>query len=139
MRVHTAGHIIHDVLMQTTDNLVPLRGDHGSKPFLEYRPAIIFPAEFSKMLETEVNQIIKDGREVRTRETTLGELKKIARYIPANLPANKPLRIIQIEGFPAMPDGGTQVRNLSEIGQIEIVSINTKEDKTILSYRLPKD
>ena len=64
------------------------------------------------------------------------KLKKIAQFVPENLPIHKALRIIQIDGFPAMPDGGTQVQNLVEIGPVEIVSLIVKHDRTILSYRL---
>lgn len=136
MKTHSAGHIIHDVLMSKVTNLFPVRGDHGSKPFIEYKPAIELSEDFSQELELETNKLIKEGRQVITRETTLDELKKIAQFVPENLPIHKALRIIQIDGFPAMPDGGTQVQNLVEIGPVEIVSLMVKNDRTILSYRL---
>ncbi len=132
MRVHTAGHIIHDVLVSLVSGLTPIRGDHGSKPYLEYSPEI--DPSIKEKLETEVNKVIQENRNVVTRETNLEELRAIAKYIPPNLPRGKPLRIIQIEGFYAMPDGGTQVKQLGEIGRIEIASINNKQSKATIKY-----
>jgi Ser-tRNA(Ala) deacylase AlaX len=46
--------------------------------------------------------------------------------------------MMQIEGFNAMPDGGTQVRNVNEIGKIEITSISSGNGKTTVKYRVQK-
>jgi Ser-tRNA(Ala) deacylase AlaX len=136
MRVHTAGHIIHDVLMGTISGLTPVRGDHGSKPYLEYTPEI--NTTIKEKLEEEVNNVIRENRNVITKETSLDELSKIVRYIPPNLPKDKPLRIIHIDGFYAMPDGGTQVKQLGEIGEIKILSISNNEGKSIIKYQVIK-
>lgn len=136
MRVHTAGHIIHDVLMEKKSDLIPVRGDHGSKPYLEYTSSNDNDLPSQEELEKDVNKVIGIGRSVVTRETTFDELEQIARFIPPNLPKNKPLRIIQIEGFPAMPDGGTQLNNINEIGKIEITSLNPSKGKLVVKYRV---
>lgn len=136
MRVHTAGHIIHDVLTQKVGGLTPVRGNHGSKPYLEYKADEDIDVSIKDKLEVEINEIIKEGRTVTTRETDSDELQKIAKYIPPNLPKGKPLRIIQIEGYPAMPDGGTQVRNLKEIGRVELTSMKAGKGQLTIGYRV---
>lgn len=133
MRVHTAGHIIHDILTTMDQSLTPSRGDHGSKPYLEYAPEVQID---KTKLENDVNEAIRQGRSVTTRETSLDEINSIVRFVPPNLPKGKPLRIIQIEGFPAMPCGGTHVRDIKEIEHIEIVDFEVKKGKTTLFYKL---
>jgi len=135
MRVHSAGHLIHDVLMQMVDGLTPGHGNHGSKPFLEYSPEVAnLPSK--EALQEAVNKIIQEGRKIITRETSYDELRQLAKFIPPNLPRNKPLRIIQIDGFHAMPDGGTQVRDAKEIGRVEITSVNSSNGKVTIKYRV---
>jgi alanyl-tRNA synthetase len=133
MRVHTAGHIIHDVLTESMSGLTPGRGDHGTKPYIEYASEVD-PSINKEKLEIDVNKVIQENRSIVTRETTSEELQSIAKYIPPNLPKGKPLRIIQIEGFHAMPDGGTQVKQLGEIGKVEILSITYKQGKVNIRY-----
>jgi Ser-tRNA(Ala) deacylase AlaX len=137
MRVHTAGHIVHDVLVGLVKGLTPGRGDHGSKPYIDYTPEIDASVDREKLkeqLQSEVNKVISEDRAVDTRETNIDELKTIAKFIPPNLPKDKPLRIIRIDGFFAMPDGGTQVKRLKEIGKVEIKSINCGQGKTTVKY-----
>jgi alanyl-tRNA synthetase len=134
MRVHSAGHFVHDVLMELTSDLVPTKADHGSKPFLEYRGELRDLT--AEQLEERVNAIIQENRPVHTGETTFAELKEIAEFVPPNLPKNKPLRFLQIEGYSAMPDGGTHVRKISEIGKVEVTAITVKGGNTIVRYRV---
>ncbi len=134
MRVHTAGHLVHDVLMELTDVLVPIKADHGGKPFLEYRGEL--GGEIAPQLEKRVNELIGEDRSVHTGETSFAELQKIAKFIPPNLPKNKPLHFFQIEDFYAMPDGGTHIRRIAEIGKVEITAVTVKGGKTIVRYRV---
>lgn len=136
MRVHTAGHIIHDILTQRIEGLTPLRGNHGSKPYLEYKADKEVDILVKDALETEINEVVKEGKTVVTRETNSDELQKIAKYIPPNLPKGKPLRMIQIDGYPAMPDGGTQVKDLREIGKIELTSMSIRKGQLTVNYRV---
>ena len=47
----------------------------------------------------------------------------MAGAFPPNLPT---LRIVEIEGIDKQADGGTHVRNLNEVGQIELIKIQNK-------------
>ncbi len=135
MRVHSAGHLIHDVLMELATGLIPIRGNHGSSPYLEYQTSQQVALDgLQDELNGRLNELIRVGRMVTTRETNLEELQQIARFIPNNLPKNKPLRVMQIEGFAAMPDGGTQVKNVKEILRICVTSIVEQGDILKVSY-----
>ena len=133
MRTHSAGHLIHDILMLLESNLVPSKGSHGQKAFIEYSGE----AKISKdELETKVNEAMKTDSPILVGSTTLEELKKECDFIPSNLPKNKELRYIKIGNYRMMPDGGIQVKTTSEIGNVFINSIEIGDGKTIIKYRV---
>ncbi len=135
MRVHTAGHLVHDTMLGLVDTLTPQRGEHGDNPYVKYKGTIDTEA-LQEPLESAINQLIAEDRAVMTEEATLEQLKQRAKFVPPNLPAGKPLRILQIEGFDAMPDGGVHVKSLGEIGQVLISNIRCKKGSTTIKYEV---
>lgn len=132
MKIHTAGHLLHDVLMTMVKDLSPLRGGHGKKAFLEYKGEL--DPLIKEQLEVEVNRIAQQELEVTTKETSYDELAKECQFLPPNLPKDKPLRMIKIGDFPSMPDGGVQVRSTGELGKIWIAHITVKDGITNIRY-----
>lgn len=132
MKIHTAGHLLHDVLMTMTKDLVPLRGGHGKKAFLEYKGEL--DPTIKENLELEVNKIAQQELEVVTKDTTFDELQKECSFLPPNLPKDKSLRMIKIGEYPAMPDGGVQVKNTGELGKIWIANITVQNEITNIRY-----
>ena len=133
MRIHTAGHLVHDALMSLVEGLIPQRGEHGDNPYLKYK-GTVDDANLPQKLEALSNQLIAENRAVMTEEATLEELKKRTKFVPPNLPEGKPLRILQIAGFDAMPDGGVHVKTLGEIGRVSITSMRAKKGSTTIKY-----
>jgi alanyl-tRNA synthetase len=129
MRVHSAGHLIHDVLMTMVDGLTPIKGNHGAKAFLEYAGAL--DRDIQAELEANANEVVAQNVPIITRETTVEEISEKCRFVPAGLPKNKQLRMIQIGDFAPMPDGGVQVKSTGEIGRVVIHSI-TADGKTVV-------
>ncbi len=121
MRIHSAGHVIHEVIMETIPGLTPVKGEHSKQKFIEYEGTI--NPKLLETLEKRSNMLIASNQEIKTEIVTLSELQKRSRWVPLHLPKNKPLRIMQIGGYPPIPDGGTQVATTSEIGIIAITQI----------------
>ncbi len=69
-----------------------------------------------------------------TEAVTPQELSRRAKFVPPNLPQGKPLRILQISGFEAMPDGGVHVKRLGEIGPVTITGWRIKKGGTLVKY-----
>lgn len=132
MKVHSAGHLLHDVLMTMVKELTPLKGGHGKKAFLEYQGEL--EPTIKEKLETEVNTIAQQGLEIITKESTYDELQKDCQFIPPNLPKDKPLRVLKIGNFSSMPDGGVQVKNTKEIGKIWIANITVQNGISNIRY-----
>lgn len=132
MKIHTAGHLLHDVIMTMVKDIVPRRGGHGKKAFLEYT-GVIDPTMKEK-IEEEVNGVAAQELDVITKESSYEELAQECQFLPPNLPKDKPLRMIKIGDFPSMPDGGVQVKNTSELGKIWIANITVMDGITNVRY-----
>ena len=133
MRIHSAGHLVHDVLMAMTKGLKPLKGSHGQKAWLEY---IGETAIVKEELENAVNEAVVKDLPIITKESTFEELEKECPLLPPNLPRDKALRMIKIGDYPAMPDGGVQVKSTKEIGKVLITEIKTGGETTVIKYRV---
>lgn len=132
MRVHSAGHIVHEAVMLVAPDLKPIKGDHGSHPFIEYEGFI--PLDKKNEIENKSNAIVGQNKKQSTEFVTYEELVKRASYIPEHLPKNKPLRIATITGFDPIPDGGTQLATTGEVGEITITKIDNSEGHVTVGY-----
>ncbi len=134
MRVHTAGHIVNDAVMSLFPDLTPVDAEHGSKSFIKYEGSI--DQISTPLIKEKANEIISGDLPVKTEFVSLEELKKRATWLPANLPKNKPLRIMQIGGYSVIPDGGTQLKRTGEVLGISEVNL-TREDKYVfVNYKI---
>jgi Ser-tRNA(Ala) deacylase AlaX len=136
MRAHTAGHVLHDALMGLPhpENLFPIKGNH-KKLYVDYSGDPL-PAELAPELEARCNEIITADLETHIKNVNLDELRRICDFVPANLPADKPLRVLWIEGYAPMPCGGTHVRRTGEIGSIKILSVRQKRGINHIKYSI---
>ncbi len=134
MKIHSAGHLIHDVLMTLMPGLTPIKGGHGSKAFIEYSGTV--NPTIQTQLEEKVNELIAADLVIKTWESSAQELGKLCQHIPKNLPANKPLRAIQIGDFSPMPDGGVQIKSTQEIGKVRITSVQNIGEISKITYQI---
>jgi len=137
MKIHSAGHIVDfaiHALGYSPDKLMPFKGDHGKKAFIQYHGTI--DKDIKQEIEEEANDIVKQNLKITWGQTTLAELEKNAIYLQPGLPTNKPLRQITLEGIGSVADGGTQVKETSEVGEIEIISVKIEGEDTIVRYSL---
>lgn len=134
MRRHSAGHVVHEVVMKLVPGLIPLRGEHGKTAFIEYQ-GYIHP-KLAQTIEKQTNMVIAENRMIKTKFVTLEQLQTEASWVPPHLPEGKPLRIIQIEGFPPIPDGGTQVKSTVEVGTLVISQIENGQSSVKVYYSI---
>jgi Ser-tRNA(Ala) deacylase AlaX len=132
MRVHSAGHLLHDVLISMQPELKAVRGKHGDKAFLEYSGQL--DSDKREVLQSNVNEAVAADFPIKTWECSYDELVEMCSTLPPNLPTNKPLRVLKIGDFEPMPDGGVQVKSTAEIGRISIHRITHEGDHTIIRY-----
>lgn len=129
MRTHTAMHVLCGVVFKeygaqvTGGNMAP---DHARMDF-----------ELEDLSEARVqhiqqrsNEVIQEGRPVSWRTLPREEAFQIPDLIRTKinlLPEHiQEVRIVEIEGLDIQADGGTHVRNTSEIGGLRIVGTRSK-------------
>ncbi len=133
MRVHSAGHIVHEAVRLVAPYLEPIKGEHGKSAFIEYKGSL--PNDKLPLIEQQANDLVRQNLPLITEFVTLEELQKRASYVPEHLPKHKPLRILSVGNYPPIPDGGTQVKNSGEIGEITITSIENLDDHVRIHYQ----
>lgn len=135
MRVHSAGHVVDFAMYQlgySPKILSPMKGDHGKKPFIVY--VGVLGKDITRELEDKSNELVAGALSFATAIVPLEELQKDAIYLQPGLPANKPLRKLTLAGVGSVADGGTQVRNTSEVGSITIPSVTEENGNTVVTY-----
>ena len=137
MRMHSAGHVIDFAMHQLgycPSPLMPLKGDHGKKPFIVYQGTV--GDDIKQKLEDKSNELVSKDLKFTTLFQSVEELQKEAIYLQPGLPTNKPLRTLRLEGVGAVADGGTQVHATGEVGKITITNVEEKEGNTIIAYTI---
>ena len=128
MRSHTAAHVLASLLNQGTDALITgnqLDVDHVRFDFnLEQ-----FDREVLESYLEKANRLFGTDVPVKWYELPREEAMKIpgvvkmAGAFPPDLPS---LRIVEIVGVDRQADGGTHVRNLREVGQVQLLKTENK-------------
>jgi misacylated tRNA(Ala) deacylase len=129
MRTHTAMHILCGVVFRdygaqvTGGNMEPLQG----RMDFEFER---LQGELVGEIEAAVNTEVEAGREVRVKILPREEAFQIPDLIRTKinlLPEGiTEVRTIEIVGLDLQADGGTHVRNTSEIGKIRVVDYKSK-------------
>ncbi|MFX0059408.1 MAG: alanyl-tRNA editing protein [Candidatus Hodarchaeota archaeon] len=128
MRYHTASHLISNILYNKADakitgNQIELDKTRMDFSMLDYSP------EKLKQFVDEANDIIKKDLPISidymSREDVLEkpELARLAIGLPDDI---KEFRIVRIGEIDEQVDGGTHVKSLKEIGEIEITKTVNK-------------
>ena len=131
MRYHTASHLISNILYKRADakitgNQIEMDKTRMDFSMLDYSP------EKLKAFVDEANGIIKKDLPVSIdympRDNVLKkpELARLAMGLPNDI---KEFRIVRIGEIDEQVDGGTHVKSLKEIGEIEVIkTVNKGKD-----------
>ncbi|MBU2543978.1 alanyl-tRNA editing protein, partial [Patescibacteria group bacterium] len=137
MRRHSAGHIVHEAVMQLSPEVKPLRADHGKQLFVEYSGSL--PIDKKYEVEKLANEIVQKNLPLKTEMVSYEELTKRVSYIAGTLPKNKPLRILTVGDFSPIPDGGTQVKATREAGEITVTLVENDAENVRVYYSIEED
>jgi misacylated tRNA(Ala) deacylase len=129
MRTHNAMHILCGVIFRdygasvTGGDMQPLKG----RMDFEFET---MRAELVHAIETAVNREVQNAREIRVRILPRAEAFKIPDLIRTKinlLPEGiAQVRTVEIVGLDLQADGGTHVKNTSEVGRIRVVDYKSK-------------
>jgi misacylated tRNA(Ala) deacylase len=128
MRSHTAAHVLAALLNQGTGALITgnqLEEDHVRFDFNveKFDRTLLegYLARANELFETDVS--VKWYELPKEAAMKIPGIVKMAEAIPPDLPV---LRIVEIVGVDRQADGGTHVKNLKEIGKVELIKTENK-------------
>jgi misacylated tRNA(Ala) deacylase len=129
MRTHTAMHVLCGVIFRdygasvTGGDMEPLKG----RMDFEFET---MRAELVHAIETAVNREVQNAREIRVHILPRAETFRIPDLIRTKinlLPKGiAQVRTVEIVGLDLQADGGTHVKNTSEVGSIRVVDYKSK-------------
>lgn len=128
MRMHTAAHIIDAILYREAGALCTGNQLGVDKSRIDFSLDVLDRDKIQQYIDM-ANEWVKKAIDVKIyflpREEALKipGVVKLASVMP---PEVEELRIVEIPGIDLQADGGTQVKNTSEIGQISLVSVENK-------------
>ncbi|MEM4698983.1 MAG: alanyl-tRNA editing protein [Candidatus Anstonellales archaeon] len=130
MRMHTAAHVLAGGVMYGKYGAM-ITGNQLDEDISRFDFNIDdFDRELMERAVREANEIIARNARVRvyyiSREEALNRPDLVKLYKRDFLEKLERVRIVEIEGVDIQADGGTHVRELSEIGKIEIVKMENK-------------
>ncbi len=128
MRMHTAAHILAGMFASETGALITGNQLDADKSRFDFSLENFDRAKFDEVVR-KANEKIAQGIELKIyslpREDAMKipGIVKLAAALPPSIPV---LRIVEIPGVDIQADGGTHVKNTSEIGRIEILKLENK-------------
>ncbi len=128
MRQHTAIHVVSSIAMNEfgamiTGNQISQDYSRIDFNFKDWNNNI------SKLLQDRVNEELLKNHDVTVLSMKREEILKVEGALevdPRLLPSSEMLRVVKIGEIDMQPDGGTHVKNTSEVGTIEIYKIENK-------------
>ena len=128
MRSHTAAHIISGVIHEKTGALITgnqLDTDRCRIDFSvdDYDPSLMDDVIREASAKAAEGAPIEISTITREEAEQMDGISKLAKGLP---PGIKEVRIVDIVGIDRQADGGTHVRNTSEIGKITLVKCENK-------------
>ncbi len=127
MRYHTAAHMLSNILLNRADAKITGNQIEVEKTRMDFSMENYSPEKLKAFIE-ETNKVVNQNLEVTLEYLTRAEVMEkpeLAR-LAVGLPNLKEYRIVKIGDFDQQVDGGTHVKQTSEIGQIEITKTVNK-------------
>jgi len=128
MRMHTAAHIIDAVLYKEAGALCTGNQLGMDKSRIDFSLEMLDREKMQGYIDM-ANEFVKKAIDVkiyfmkRDEALKIPGVVKLASVMP---PEADELRIVEIPGVDLQADGGTQVKNTSEIGEIKFLSVENK-------------
>ncbi|MES2461356.1 MAG: alanine--tRNA ligase-related protein [Armatimonadota bacterium] len=138
-RLHSGGHLLLNAVKDTGLALVATKGYHfADGPYVAFDGSV---AEDEKeavqaRLQSVVDRLIAEDVTVSWAFVPADRLAAVCENVPANVPHDKPTRVITI-GNVSQPCGGTHVRSLHDLAGMQLARIRSKKGEVRISYSLP--
>lgn len=139
-RLHSAGHVIDMAVSQLNLNWTPGKGFHFPEgPYVEYAGSLehLDKEKLQQDIQNICRDIIKQNLQTSIVFVPKDEIHKMVRFVPSNIPENKPTRVVMYGTF-GVPCGGTHVAQLGDIKDITIRKIKAEKGAIRVAYDVPR-
>ncbi|MEJ2293944.1 MAG: alanyl-tRNA editing protein [Candidatus Lokiarchaeota archaeon] len=128
MRYHTASHLLSNILYSKADAKITGNQIGLDKTRMDFSMEDYAPEKLINFVDEANRIIVKDAPitiDYMSRDEVMGkpELARLAMGLPEKI---KEFRIVKIGDIDEQVDGGTHIKNLSEIGKIEVIKTVNK-------------
>lgn len=138
--LQSGGHLLLNAMQNAAPSMVATKGYHfPDGPYVEFKGSITEEDRdiLLSKLQTEVDRLIALDLPITAQFVPPDELHKICKNVPANVPMDKPTRVVTIDDF-SQPCGGTHVRTLGALRGMKVERIRSKKGDTRVSYSIPQ-
>ena len=134
MKYHTAGHLLGNVVDEMPIN-IKSRKCHAfpGESYVEFMGAELPNRD---LLVDKLKHAILAQLPIKSFEIGRQQFEELYYKLPYDVPLNKNFRVVQIGNYSPIPCGGTHLSSTTEIGEIEIRKIKSKDDVVKISYGL---
>lgn len=128
MRYHTAAHVLSTVIYNETNATITGNQLGLEKSRIDF-DLETFDREQLGSYETKTNEVLKKALPIsiqimpRDKAFEIPALVKLKKLLPETI---KDIRVVTIQGFDQQACAGAHIKNLSEIGQLEIINLENK-------------
>lgn len=135
-RLHSAGHTLDMAVRSLGWGWIPGKGAHyPHMSFVEYGGDLDLEkkTEMIAQLQAEIDGLIESGSTNTIKFMTPEEMASNGAVVPENLPQGKPSRAVLYDDF-IVPCGGTHVRDIKQIGKVNVKKMKMKDGSIRVSY-----
>jgi misacylated tRNA(Ala) deacylase len=141
MRMHTAAHVLGAVMHDSLGILISGNQLEEDKARFDFNMTDFDRGKFEFVVK-KANEALSKNAELKVyslpREVAM-QIPGVVKLAGALPPAITVLRIVEIPGIDIQADGGTHVKNISEVGKIEIIKLDNKgKDNRRIYFSLAK-
>lgn len=128
MRMHTAAHVLAATMNKELGVLITGNQLGEDRTRFDFNTEGFDREKFEEMVK-KANEVLSQDLELKIytlpREKAM-EIEGVVKLAKALPPSINELRIVEIPGIDVQADGGTHVKNLREVGRIEILKLENK-------------
>jgi alanyl-tRNA synthetase len=132
LAIHTAGHLLGNVVEELYPNLKAQKCHaFPGEAHIEFHGDEM-PNE--KLLRESLQNAITKNLATKIFEIDRDEFESTFYKLPYEIPGNKKFRVMQIGNYPPIPCGGTHLASTSEIGEIILSKMKSKNGILKISF-----
>ncbi|MCX7338792.1 MAG: alanine--tRNA ligase-related protein [Alphaproteobacteria bacterium] len=138
-KAHTAGHLLGSIVESLAPELIAFKGFHFQEgPYVEFEGQLksMSSADLIERANLLINQAIASNVNVICSVISSQEPSKFCIESPLQIPSGKTERVVTMDGFEPVPCGGTHLKNISELGSVNIRKIQGRNGNTKVSYKV---